>query len=47
MFDLTGDGTRKREATKRTKFEELIKNTEKLKSGARSNSESEKAVTTA
>ncbi|CAB3982919.1 Hypothetical predicted protein [Paramuricea clavata] len=34
MFDLTGDGTSKRETAKRAKLEELIKNTEKLKSEA-------------
>ena len=34
MFDLTGEGKRKREVTKRIKLEEVIKKTEKLKSGA-------------
>jgi hypothetical protein len=36
---LTGDGKRKREAATTTKLEELIKITEKLKSGDRSISE--------
>ena len=35
-FDLTGKGKRKREAGKKAKLEELIKNTEKLTSGAES-----------
>jgi hypothetical protein len=39
IFDLTGDGKRKREAATKTKLDELIKNTEKLKSGDGSKSE--------
>lgn len=34
MFDLTGEGRKKREAMKKMKLEEVIKKTEKIKSGA-------------
>ena len=34
IFDLTGEGKRKREAVNKRKLEELINNTIKLKSGA-------------
>ena len=34
LFDLTGEGKRKRDAARRIKLEEVIKKSEKIKSGA-------------